>query len=622
MAQALIGNLVAVWFCASAWVHIQPMLQGRRSLASRLVFAVVMGVGVVATMALADRTETGFRFDLRSAVVVVSGFLGGPFAALVTTALAMLYRFAVAGPGQIAGIVGLGIAGCIGVVGYYSVGSERPSLLTILSLSIATGFLPLLALATVDADTARSALQSEGLMIFVVNTGATTLATLALLAAERRSDEQRLLEAAVAQSPDYLYVKDLRSRFVAVNNNVARYNGFKNPEAMVGLTDFDISPARRARDLFFAEQRMLRLAEPDEDREERVSEEGNAARWFVTSKVPVRDGDGVLIGLAGVTRDVTQQRLLEKSLADSRDQLSYVLSEVADGIAMFDPEGCLVFCNEQYRGFFPLTAAMRNPGVRFLDILRFEAETGEVAARSSEPPGRLTAGEREIKLFNGRWLHIVTRVTSEGTALVVVSDISTMKAAEEALRSMTEQLRLLAGTDGLTGLPNRRAFDQAIEAAMARDATGELSLLMVDVDRFKNFNDIYGHPAGDECLRAVAACLREAATRPSDLVARYGGEEFVALLANTGPNGAYRVAERCCETVRQLKLQHEGSERKIVTASIGVATMSLADPDATAAELVKKADEALYHAKGSGRDRVVQWHRPVPMLPAASSRAS
>ena len=172
------------------------------------------------------------------------------------------------------------------------------------------------------------------------------------------------------------------------------------------------------------------------------------------------------------------------------------------------------------------------------------------------------------------------------------------------LEEKNEKLELLSSLDGLTGLFNRRYFDhnfvkewkQAI-----RDKT-PLSLLIVDIDYFKNYNDYYGHLEGDDCLRKVAQALYEALLRPTDIIARYGGEEFTAILPNTGSEGAAKVAQRMMEYVARLGISHKGSAvGEMVTVSIGA---SFIFPSAKLAgtSLLDSADKALYEVKERGRN--------------------
>jgi diguanylate cyclase (GGDEF)-like protein len=138
---------------------------------------------------------------------------------------------------------------------------------------------------------------------------------------------------------------------------------------------------------------------------------------------------------------------------------------------------------------------------------------------------------------------------------------------------------------------------------------------MIDVDRFKAYNDRYGHPAGDKALKLVTNCLREAALRPGDSLARYGGEEFVAILPNTDEDGAYVIAERLRKSLRHLALPHEGSEKGVITVSIGIASYGSHIVERRDTDLLRRADQALYDAKAAGRDRVTGWRGTHDVMP-------
>lgn len=168
------------------------------------------------------------------------------------------------------------------------------------------------------------------------------------------------------------------------------------------------------------------------------------------------------------------------------------------------------------------------------------------------------------------------------------------------------QLREQATRDALTGLHNRGYLDSTLERELARcKREGEaLSLIMIDVDHFKRFNDHYGHQAGDECLKNVARTLQASARRASDLVARYGGEEFSLVLPNTDMAAAQQLAETVRRAVEALDMPHALSQQGVVTISLGVATMA-GGSGRNVASLLRAADEALYRAKGAGRNQVV-----------------
>jgi diguanylate cyclase (GGDEF)-like protein len=180
--------------------------------------------------------------------------------------------------------------------------------------------------------------------------------------------------------------------------------------------------------------------------------------------------------------------------------------------------------------------------------------------------------------------------------------------AERQLELSKERLAELARTDPLTGLANRRQLDETLEQECRRANRYRvpLSLLLLDVDHFKTFNDQYGHQAGDECLRAVAEVVKTFGRRPGDLAARYGGEELAVLLVSAPDSSAPSRAEALRQAVQDLYLSHAGNEAcGVVTVSIGVATVHPLDQPATPKMLIERADEMLYEAKRQGRNRVM-----------------
>ena len=219
-----------------------------------------------------------------------------------------------------------------------------------------------------------------------------------------------------------------------------------------------------------------------------------------------------------------------------------------------------------------------------------------------------------VRHRNGDYVWMEGRYSSvaeDGGFIVVLRDISRRKAAEQQLEAANAELAHLASSDGLTGLANRRQFETVLDRECRRAAREAvpLSLLLLDVDAFKSYNDCYGHQAGDRCLQAVAASLGGLARRPADLAARYGGEELVLLLPGVPEAGAALVAERVRAAIEALSLRHEGNSRAggVVTVSVGSATIfpSYEDPRTDGPELVAAADRALYEAKRLGRNRVV-----------------
>jgi diguanylate cyclase (GGDEF)-like protein/PAS domain S-box-containing protein len=608
--QMLAGNLAVVALFVLAWAHARFWLRGVPGAARAALFGLAMGMGAVSTMLMAAEVTPGRFLDLRLSLVAVSAFFGGPLAALITLALALTCR------ALLGGAVVLPAMATITVVAFIGLGFR---LLVYRGTTNAWHALGLgLATATVSVTSAiiQQSVNLQNLVpLTVLNTIAIMLASVIFLHARRFAAERDLLAAALAQSPDYSYIKDRHSRFAAVNERVARLHGFSDPAEMIGKSDFDVTTPERAEALYAAEQGLIARREPQVEFEETLVDDTGIERWFATAKVPLHSTNGEMIGIAGVTRDITADRQLRHDLIDSRNTLSYALAEMSDGLAMFDRQGNIILCNEQYSASFPYTSEVRRAGANLRDVLLEVIKTGE---QLNVPAGEEQAWmdqvianlqsetEEEVNLFDGRWLQLRTRPTNEGKTLVVVTDVTRLKTTELALHSAADQLKHLVRTDGLTGLLNRRAFDEVMETEIARSARAALpmSLLLVDVDRFKAYNDEYGHPAGDDALRLVAKHLRGALKRPADSAARYGGEEFAAILPDTDEDGAYLVAEAFRRTLAEAKLPHRGSERRFLTASVGVATYMPDNLHRSAAELIQASDEALYSAKAAGRDRV------------------
>ena len=210
------------------------------------------------------------------------------------------------------------------------------------------------------------------------------------------------------------------------------------------------------------------------------------------------------------------------------------------------------------------------------------------------------------------WLHVraavVARDAEDKATRVIITyrDVSERVAAEQQLRAANEQLAALSMTDDLTGVANRRAFDQGLASAFARArrSGNQMALLMIDIDYFKLYNDHYGHQQGDACLRQVADVLASTVRRPDELLARYGGEEFAVLMFGSDLAEAMKLARQCVEKVSAAAIPHAASKVAThVTLSVGVYSL-VPSQDTTPDLLVRAADRALYNAKANGRDQV------------------
>jgi len=318
--------------------------------------------------------------------------------------------------------------------------------------------------------------------------------------------------------------------------------------------------------------------------------------------------------LAGkqLQREIEVRRQVEDSLRESDAYIRAVVDSVVDGIITTDENLFIETFNPAAQKIFGYIAAEvrgQNLAVLFEPSMRRESDRDcRRTGRSGDCPemlGRRKDGSHFPVEFEINEMRLGSRTVHVG----ILRDITERQKYEL-------ELRRLSSHDGLTGIANRRHFNDILQTEWNRavENTTPLSLILLDIDRFKAFNDTYGHQAGDECLIRVAGALREIFHRPADLPARYGGEEFAVILPETGLAGALLVAEKVRHTIEQLALEHTGSpEYGCVTVSLGVSCLA---PSAKIIDgpsrLIAEADRSLYKAKDSGRNRVVGANQANP----------
>lgn len=313
----------------------------------------------------------------------------------------------------------------------------------------------------------------------------------------------------------------------------------------------------------------------------------------------------------------------------STDFFESVVNSVTDHIAVIDERGEIVFVNTAWVEFGidnanPRVRREQWIGVNYLRICESAGLAGDThGAAVAKGTRRIIDCEQgffshEYPCHSDteqRWYVMqVTPMEWSGPPryVIVHQNVTQRKLAER-------QVHALSLSDGLTGLPNRRNFDEFLASEWRRGQRDQtpVSLLLLDVDHFKLFNDRYGHAAGDECLKKVAGAVRATGRRPADLPARYGGEEFTLVMGATGADAAFAVACELVERVAALDIPHSASPTApVVTASIGVATL-VPDAQMASSALFQAADQALYEAKNGGRNRVMTssvltWTPPLP----------
>jgi diguanylate cyclase (GGDEF)-like protein/PAS domain S-box-containing protein len=425
--------------------------------------------------------------------------------------------------------------------------------------------------------------------------------------------ERVCLRNLLDSSSEAIYFKDLQNRFLLISKGVMQHhvererkNGASEnldlgPDYYLGKTDLDFYDTALATEWMEEERRIIETAEPMVDVLERDSSD-TFGGWFRTSKAPLRDDDGTIIGTFGISRDVTAQVVAEQELARREAQLRAVLDSSPDVIACYNQDLRYEMINAKAAvllGTTPDKAVGRTDEelerpaevlALLVPALQQVVETKET--REVEFPSQV--GEQTI------WWHarMVPQLSGDGVVTGVVMaarDLTQLKAVQTVLAHQ-------ALHDHLTGLANRLALMGRLSTAMAnlRSNPGRIVVLFIDLDNFKLINDAYGHDVGDEVLIEVASRLRGAARR-GDMVARLGGDEFVMLFDVREPDkDARMLANRALRSLRK-GFVHDG-ETLCVTASIGAVLIS--DPDTDVDDVLRDADIAMYSAKAKGKNQI------------------
>jgi diguanylate cyclase (GGDEF)-like protein/PAS domain S-box-containing protein len=354
----------------------------------------------------------------------------------------------------------------------------------------------------------------------------------------------------------------------------------------------------------------------------RISPRASFEAWRQTVKGRCAPWSEVDLALALELRSAVQAELVQRTkaaLMESEARLGFLAEHSGVVVALSDLNGVRSYVSpaaEHVLGWRPSDLVGRS-------VAEFVHPDDQHLLRDANK-SLLGAGGRSSATYrfrrpDGSWLWVddYARLRTEAQSevpqesIVVLRDATERKTAEIKLLEAMDRMERMAQTDGLTGLANRRHLDVTADREWRRCARERLplSVLLIDADRFKLYNDAYGHLAGDDCLRAIASQLAAGARRPGDFAGRYGGEEFVLLLPNTDRDGAMKVAQCVRQLVQGLGLVHEGNTGfGVATVSIGAATARPGDPQSevdSVSILLAGADKALYQAKRGGRNQVV-----------------
>lgn len=615
--QHLLANVAVIAVFISLRISLHGWFESLPQNLGKFLFGTLCGVVALAVMSMPFELAAGVIMDLRGVPIVLAGFFAGPIGGIIAGAMALMLRIYIGGAGVLAGAVVIIMFGVLGILAGRRTRGRARTFADVSDLAMITVGGSLLSTLALPEDTRRIVFEYVALPASALNYLSILLAGSVIVHENRRSLVARTNEiygAVMDALPDCLNAKDPQGRFLVANPATAKLMGAASKDQLIGRTDFDFYPLETALSFQQDEDRISSSHAPVRLEQKFVSTDGSVA-WLSTLKVPFPRIDGRFTGIITHNRDITAQKELELALVETQARLTDALAHMADGLAMFDSDGHLVYCNSLYRQMLSHVDHAVQPGATVAMILADLLAGGRIVVPDGVTPEEwldreLAAIARlettETQLLDGRWIQKRHRSIRDGAWLSVLSDITEHKKAEHSLQEANAKLLVLAHVDGLTGLTNRRAFDDRlyVEFSRAERHNHSVGLLLIDIDRFKAYNDTYGHPEGDSCLRAVAECLKVHARRPSDVAARYGGEEFVAIFPDIDGDGLLLIAEAFRQAIRTLAIAHVGSEKGLITVSVGASLMKGPCDLHGPADLLRLADQALYRAKGAGRDCV------------------
>ena len=402
----------------------------------------------------------------------------------------------------------------------------------------------------------------------------------------------------------FVYCTDLAGRYTYANQLVLDLlgDGLRLEDVLgKSFTDFvDIGEAGDT--LRQTDRRVLELGETIAREESNHIHASGETRCYWSIKKPLRDASGAIVGMIGISHDITEKKRLEDRLHQQKALLDSVLDNIDALVYMKGADRRFHYANPQLAAVFGRSVA------DIVGRLDSEIMPREVADAFWQQDLQTLAGgqrhtsEETLVDADGRrrhyWSVVMPGTSPDGTPVLIglSTDITELHDLKEELQRQTR-------TDALTGIANRRSFFERAEHEFARSRRHgtPLALVSIDIDHFKHINDGYGHPMGDRVLRDFAVCCQQV-LREEDVCARTGGEEFCLLLPETGRDDAVAIAERIRAMTAACRPCPEHPELHI-TASFGVAAMTQTDPQFGA--LFARADRALYAAKEQGRNRVI-----------------
>ncbi|MEA2015922.1 MAG: diguanylate cyclase [Actinomycetota bacterium] len=359
--------------------------------------------------------------------------------------------------------------------------------------------------------------------------------------------EKEMMNALMDHITDSIYFKDLQSRFIRINKSCAKKFKINSPKEAVGKTDFDIFSKEHAQQAFEDEQNIIKSGKPIINIEEKETWEEEGVKWASSTKMPLENKDGEIVGTFGITRDITDSKKAEQEIKEGRTKIEAVLHSTADGIYATDKKGEILLYNNKFLELW-------NIPEKLVDLESDKEVVKFMAVQMSDPEGF----KRKIKELNRSEIECIDMLNFrddrifERTSCPLKRDNMIMGRVW-SFRNVTEQKKAeekiwyLSFHDKLTSLYNRAYFEEELKRLNTQRQL-PITIIFCDVNRLKEMNDNYGYDRGDQLLRKVADILKSS-FRSEDVVVRWGGDEFIIILpiteAKTADNIINRIYKKC-----------------------------------------------------------------------------
>ena len=402
--------------------------------------------------------------------------------------------------------------------------------------------------------------------------------------------ESQMISALMEYSTDSIYFKDLKSRFVLINKALVKRFGMKCPEEVVGKTDFDLFTEEHARQAYDVEQKIIKTGIPFIDTEEKETFHEKEDRWVSTIKMPFYDKTGKIIGTFGISRDITDRKMMENQLEKEMSCMNALMEGIPDSIYFKDLKSRFVLINKAMAE----RIGIKDPeeAVSKTDFDFFTEEHAKQAYNDEQnviKTSKPIVGIEEKETWHekgDRWVSTIKMPFYDEKGKIIGTygisrDITDKKKAEE-------KIEYLSFHDGLTGLYNRAYFDEELHR-LDTERQLPITLVMGDINGLKLINDTYGHYKGDMLLKNIADILKES-FRKEDITSRWGGDEFISILPKTSEKDARIIIKR----VKKL-CKEKSTAEMLLSISLGVSTKKSSSENIY--DILKEAEDKMYKSK-------------------------